>query len=85
MCYQISSQMRGYRVGYYGKYQRRHYIYVDSGSLEFTDDQSKATIFTSEEVIDVFVRLMGTMKRDYFINEAYIPVYSSVQLEKQDP
>ena len=81
MSYQVVDKAFGYRVGYFGKFQRRVYVFISSGSIEFTEDVSKSTLFSEDELFDVLARLMSTVKRDYFICTDHVHLVSSVDLK----
>lgn len=78
MAYQIVSKHFGYRLGWLGRCQKRYYVKIVDGQIELTPDVSESGLFSQAEIVDLFVRLMGKAKHQYFIFEDEIDVYSVV-------
>lgn len=78
--------VKGFRIGALGKYQRRHYLYLDgNGTIEFSLDSSVATLFSPAETIEVLTRLLEEPARDYFITAQSVSIFGFSELEKQAP
>lgn len=70
-------------MGFIGSPSKRKYVKICNGSIEFTDRFDEAGLYSKDEVVDVFVRLMGTCKRRYFIIEDEFPIYQQYPITKE--
>lgn len=78
MGYQKVDEVYGYRLGIMELTSKRQYVRLCGSEIVFTTKIDEAGLFSKDEIIDIFVRLMGTAKRKYFITEDRISFFEHV-------
>lgn len=82
MGYQKMDEVYGYRLGVIGLTSKREYVRFAGDEIVYTFNVNEAAIFSKDEIIEIFTRLMGTGNRKYFITEDKISFYDYVSVFK---